>query len=158
MRKGLFVLIAGIIISVWSCQGKKEETAQKEAPVVKEEPKPAAPTAEDVIAAGEKVYNTYCMVCHQKDGNGVAGMNPPLTQTKYVLGDKTELITIVLGGLSGDIEVKGEMYSNVMPPHNFLNDKQVSDVLTFVRSSFGNDADAVSKEEVATVRAALEAK
>ncbi|MBX2840579.1 MAG: cytochrome c [Flammeovirgaceae bacterium] len=158
MRKGLLVLIVGVLFSAWSCQSKKEETAKKEEPVVKEKPKPAAPTAEDVVAAGEKVYNTYCMVCHQKDGNGVVGMNPPLTQTKYVLGDKAGLIKIVLGGLSGDIEVKGEMYSNVMPPHNFLNDKQVSDVLTFVRSSFGNDADAVSKEEVAIVRAEQETK
>ena len=39
-----------------------------------------------------------------------------------------------------------------MAPHNFLDDQQIADVLTFVRQSFGNDASAIEAEEVAAVR------
>jgi mono/diheme cytochrome c family protein len=40
-----------------------------------------------------------------------------------------------------------------MPPHNFLKDQEIADVLTYVRSSFGNKASAVTAAEVKTIRA-----
>jgi mono/diheme cytochrome c family protein len=55
--------------------------------------------------------------------------------------------------MKGPIEVKGEAYNSEMPQHSFLNDDQIAKVLTYVRSSFGNTASAVSAEEVAKVRA-----
>jgi len=42
----------------------------------------------------------------------------------------------------------------VMPPWKSLNDADLSAVLTYVRSSFGNTADAVTPAEVAAQRAA----
>jgi mono/diheme cytochrome c family protein len=79
-------------------------------------------------------------------------MNPPLGKTSYVNGDKARLISIVLKGL-GRQEIDGETYTNVMAPYNFLNDKQIADLLTFIRNSFHNKASAVSPGEVKAVRA-----
>ncbi|MEM7349000.1 MAG: cytochrome c, partial [Chloroflexota bacterium] len=57
-------------------------------------------------------------------------------------------------GLSGEITVNDVTYSGMMPPWGgFLNDEQVADVLTYIRANFGNDADAISADEVAKVRA-----
>ena len=39
-----------------------------------------------------------------------------------------------------------------MPQHSFLTDEQVADVLTYIRSNFGNDARAITAEEVKKVR------
>jgi mono/diheme cytochrome c family protein len=40
-----------------------------------------------------------------------------------------------------------------MPAHgSFLNDDQVAEVLTYIRKSWGNISDAVSKDEVSAVR------
>ena len=83
-------------------------------------------------------------------------MNPPLAGTEYVLGEKDRLIKIVLQGLNEPIEIKGEIYQNVMASHAFLSDQQIADVLTFVRQSFGNDASAISQEEVQKVRKSIE--
>jgi mono/diheme cytochrome c family protein len=44
------------------------------------------------------------------------------------------------------------MYSNAMPPHNYLSDKQIADVLTYVRSNFGNKASAITAGQVKAVR------
>jgi mono/diheme cytochrome c family protein len=63
---------------------------------------------------------------------------------------------VILNGLNGEIEINGEIYNNVMASHSFLSDQQISDVLTYVRSSFGNDASEVTAEEVAAVRATNE--
>jgi mono/diheme cytochrome c family protein len=78
-------------------------------------------------------------------------MNPPLTKTSWVLGNKSRLISVVLNGLSRQ-KIDGETYTNVMPGYNFLNDKQVADLLTFVRNSFGNKASAVTHAEVKATR------
>jgi glucose/arabinose dehydrogenase len=106
---------------------------------------------QEVIRAdhpGQKVYNVACLPCHQADGNGVPGMHPPLRETEWVNGDKERLIRIVLEGMEGEIEVKGETYHSVMAPVSHLNAQQVADVLTFIRNSFGNDATEVTTGEV----------
>ncbi len=107
------------------------------------------------IARGRQVYTEQCLTCHQADGGGVQNMNPPLIKTKWVLGDKARLIEIVLKGMTGDIEINGDEYHNVMPPHEFLTDQQIADLLTYVRNSFGNKAKAVTVAEVKAVRAKI---
>jgi mono/diheme cytochrome c family protein len=104
---------------------------------------------------GKKIYDTYCLACHQVDGSGVPGLNPPLTKTKWVLGDKKQLIIILLKGMDEPIEVNGEEYSNVMASHAFLTDPEIADVLTYVRNSFGNKASVVTASEVKVVRATV---
>ncbi len=107
-----------------------------------------------ILVEGGGVYKRTCIACHMENGLGVPGLNPPLAGTKYVLGDKEELIKIVLNGQQGELVVKGETYNSVMNSHSFLSDVEISNVLTYVRNSFGNEASAVTAEEVAAVRAA----
>jgi mono/diheme cytochrome c family protein len=106
---------------------------------------------------GKKVYQSVCLTCHQADGGGAPRMNPPLIKTKWVLGDKTALIKIVLKGLKGgEIDIDGDHFHNIMPPQEkVLTDQQIADVLTFVRNSFGNKASTVSIGEVKAVRLKL---
>jgi mono/diheme cytochrome c family protein len=103
---------------------------------------------------GKQVYDLVCLACHQADGGGMPPMNPPLIKTKWVLGNKKELIKIVLKGLKGgEIEINGETFNNPMPAQEaVLNDQQIADVLTYVRNSFGNKASAVTVAEVKAVR------
>lgn len=102
--------------------------------------------------SGKIIYQTHCLACHQEDGSGVPGMNPPLGKTDWVLGDSTRLIGVILNGLK-NAEVNGDTYSNEMASHDFLTDKQISEVLTFVRKNFGNNAGAISVEDVKQQRA-----
>lgn len=104
-------------------------------------------------ARGKEVYARYCLTCHQADGGGVPRMNPPLTQTEYVNGNKQRLIGIVLNGMNIPLEINGDSYENPMASHAFLKDQQIADVLTYVRSSFGNKSTAITAEEVKAVRA-----
>lgn len=104
---------------------------------------------------GEKVFKKYCITCHQADGGGVPHLNPPLINTPYVLGEKDELIRIVLNGLK-NVTIDDETYSNPMPSFKkILKDQEIADVLTYVRNSFGNKASAVTISEVKEVRSKL---
>jgi mono/diheme cytochrome c family protein len=110
-------------------------------------------TARTAIARGKIVFTNVCLACHMADGGGVPNMNPPLINTTYVLGNKAALIKIVLHGFSEDVEINGKTYSNTMGAHGDLNDRQIADVLTYVRRSFGNKASAVKSADVSKVRA-----
>ncbi len=69
------------------------------------------------------------------------------------MGNRPRLITLVLNGLQGEIEVEGKKFNGVMPPHGFLSDEQVAQLLTFLRQNFGNHANTISATDVAEVRA-----
>jgi len=103
------------------------------------------------LIRGKAVYETYCISCHQADGGGVPNLNAPLIRTSQVLGDKTQLINIILKGMQG-LDIDGESYSNVMPPASHLSNEQIADVLTYIRNSFGNKASAVTLADVKAVR------
>jgi mono/diheme cytochrome c family protein len=103
--------------------------------------------------AGAIVYAKSCATCHMDDGRGVQDMNAPLIGTSYVMGNKTRLINVLLKGLNG-VAIDGEKYSNVMPSHSFLTDKQIADVLTYVRNSFGNKATPITEKDVTATRIA----
>ena len=117
----------------------------------------ATPVSADTkasITRGEAVYKQYCLVCHQADGGGVPNMNPPLINTTWITGDKKRIIKAVLNGFPTSVDIDGQSYSNNMPPHNFLKDQEIADVLTYVRASFNNKSSAVKVAEVKLARAA----
>jgi mono/diheme cytochrome c family protein len=111
--------------------------------------RPAAAQAPD----GQKVFSQTCAACHQTTGLGIPGAFPPLAGSEWVNGDKGHLIRIVLHGLTGLVEVKGEEFEGMMPPWGqTLGNPEVAAVLTYIRSSWGNKGDAVTAAEVASVR------
>lgn len=137
-----------ILISVSVFGQTKKPVAKKPTPKAHVIPVPVSAAS---LGRGKVVYNTFCISCHQPDGGGVPSMNAPLIKTSYVRGAKTPLINIILKGMK-DVDIDGESYSNVMPPHNFLTNQQIADVLTYVRNNFGNKASGVTVAEVAAVR------
>jgi mono/diheme cytochrome c family protein len=102
---------------------------------------------------GALTFLDNCAACHRSTGNGYGGTFPKLAQSTTVnTSDPTSLIHLVLRG--------GEMPSTKTASTHYgmpgfddrLTDKDVADVLTFVRSSWGNHAPAVSTDQVAKVR------
>lgn len=100
------------------------------------------------IARGKTVYNTQCVTCHRENGEGIKDVYPPLAKSDYLMADKARSIGIVVNGSSGEITVNGTKYDGDMLSVD-LPDEQISDVLNFVRNSWGNKGDAVKPEEVA---------
>ncbi len=118
---------------------------------------PALGQTQTALAPGKAVYETNCLACHQIDGSGVPQLTPSLIKSKYVAGDKAKLITIVLKGLQ-DTEIDGQMYDNPMPPFEHLSDEEIANLLTYVRSSFGNSAGPVKTADVVKTRKTAQTK
>lgn len=104
------------------------------------------------LVGGAKIYQQYCSACHQMNGRGASGRFPPLVETDWVTGDQERLVKVLLNGMEGSLKVGDEVYNGVMPQHRFLSDKEIAQVLTFVRSSFGNEASEIEETLVADLR------
>jgi mono/diheme cytochrome c family protein len=100
------------------------------------------------IVRGKDIYTAQCITCHLEQGEGIEGVYPPLAKADYLMADKKRSIQQVLYGLTGEIKVKGVTYDGVMGGFEGLSDVEVSDVLNYVRNSFGNKGAAVTPEEV----------
>ena len=97
---------------------------------------------------GKQVYMKTCFVCHQPNGQGVPNQIPPLAGSDFLMRDKTEVIRTVIQGRSGEVVVNGKTYIGMMIPQGNLSDEQIANVLTFVRSNWGNAGGAVTPDEV----------
>ena len=121
-------------------------------PISMDQKKAPAPTNfEERMQAGSIVYKTNCAACHQENGQGIPNAFPPIANSDYLMADKKRSIKIVKHGLEGAVTVNGKTYNSVMPALG-LSDDDVASVLTFVRNSFGNKGDAVTVEEVKSVK------
>lgn len=103
------------------------------------------------IARGKDVYAAQCISCHQEQGEGLEDVFPPLAKSDYLMADKTRSIKQTLHGVSGEIKVNGKIYSGEMTGFD-LTDEEVSDVLNYIRNSWGNKGAAVTPQEVAAAR------
>jgi mono/diheme cytochrome c family protein len=109
---------------------------------------PAAPPG-----PGELLYLSNCLACHQKNGEGVNGLQPPLAGTPVTIGDADELLGWVMFGKRPAALPRGQ-FGGVMPQFAYLSDADLAALLTHVRSRFGNQAPPVTPEMVARARAA----
>jgi mono/diheme cytochrome c family protein len=109
---------------------------------------------------GKRLYTANCAQCHQATGLGQVGVYPPLAGSEWVVESKNRLISILHKGIAGPIHVKGVLYNNNMPAWGDgapvpLKDDQISAILTYIRSEWGNNAGPITPEEVATKRKEL---
>ena len=103
------------------------------------------------IGRGKDVYIAQCMSCHMENGEGIEDVYPPVAKSDYLMSDKKRSIDNVIHGLTGEIVVNGKKYNMDMTPFE-LSDQDVSDVLNYIRNSWGNSGEAVTPEEVAACR------
>ncbi len=104
-----------------------------------------------------------CFACHQPTGMGLPPMFPALAGSDWVSVKKPDrIIRMVLHGFTGPITINGKPFTSpepLMPAQgSALSDAQIADVLTYVRSSFGNKADAVTADQVKAIREAEKAR
>ncbi|MGF1452239.1 MAG: c-type cytochrome [Opitutales bacterium] len=108
---------------------------------------------------GATLYSANCAACHQSDGNGLAGVYPPLAGSRWVTTEPAMILKILLRGLQGPIEVKGAQYQGLMPSYgengSGWRDRDIAAAATYVRRSFGNDASQITQAMIEEARAAV---
>jgi len=153
MKTSRWVSFAGLTIAAMlvAC-GSKDRAPSDSA---------ASTTSVAAVTSGEQIYQR-CVTCHQANGQGLAGTYPPLAGSEYATAANVAVpIRILMHGIQGPITVKGAQFNGLMPAYGVgieMSNEEIASVLTYVRSSWGNAASAITAEDVAKVRATPRAK
>lgn len=114
------------------------------------------------IAHGREIFNNICSLCHGSDGTGKPGQAPPLAGSEWVNATGVNrLVRIPILGLREPIEVHGIHYdfpngmTAVAPTTEQMPNKDLGDVLSYIRQAWGNKAPEVTAQQVAAVRVEL---
>lgn len=131
-----------------------------------ETPKPPIPPKPKFTEAPETAYTTpgglgymqFCNDCHRPDGTGVKGVFPALSDNPTVSAkDPSTLIHITLTGWkTAATETHPRAFT--MPSFARLEDKEIAEILSYVRENWGHGAGAISEEAVKAARKDLDPK
>ena len=113
---------------------------------------PAAPPADLFTSRGGLGYMQFCSDCHRSDGAGVKGLFPPLAGNPSIASNNpTSLLHITLTGWeTAQTAAHPRVYT--MPGFSRLADQEIAEILTFVRTRWGNAGTAISAAQVKTLR------
>jgi len=111
----------------------------------------------DFSTPGAQVYYEYCSNCHVTNGNGYYPYQPALAGNPGVFDpDPSSLINVTLNGSIRLVTSEGPVTTDMPYFRLLLNDQQIADALTYIRSAWGNSASSISAGQVAEVRAATD--
>ena len=108
------------------------------------------------IASGRGVYIDDCAGCHMENGEGIAGVFPPLKGNNVVQSkDPETVVHIILSGQKTAVTHENPT-GLAMPAFDWkLSDDQIADLVTYLRSAWGNTGGAIDANKVADTRRTL---
>lgn len=106
---------------------------------------------EESMERGRAFYQANCVACHMEDGKGIPNVFPPLAKADYLMKDKGRAVKQILNGATGEMVVNGVTYNGAMTGFEF-SDKEVADILNYIRNSWGNQGGEMTPAEVARLR------
>lgn len=104
------------------------------------------------VEAGQLVYANQCITCHQADGSGNSAVKTSLANAALVTGNKQALIEYMVNGKSRVGTNATQASPHIMMENPAATNEEISNVLTYIRRSFGNKASMVKASEVKAVR------
>ena len=99
---------------------------------------------DELLEKGEKVYSTFCVACHQVDGQGIPGAFKPLVGSPITTGPVEDHISTVMNGVPG---------TAMAPFGSQLTDVDLAAVITYERNAWGNKSgDVVQPSAITSIR------
>jgi mono/diheme cytochrome c family protein len=97
---------------------------------------------------GQRLYAQHCASCHGEQGQGLRRLIPPLAGADYLAQNRAQLPCLIRRGQQGPIVVNGVHYNQVMPGHEDLTDSQITNLLNYMQSAWGNKGEKYTIREV----------
>ena len=108
--------------------------------------------AGDYSEPGATRYVEHCAACHRLDGRGAPRVFPALANNSIVFADDpSSLIQVTLAGGAMPRTPHDKM-AFVMPGFDQLRNREVTEILNFIRNGWGNHGSAISESDVARMR------
>ena len=105
------------------------------------------------MAAGEKVYRSACIACHEADGSSAPRIYPPLpANANLQSADPASTIRIILDGAESITTPRAPNKGSMPAYAAKLSDQEIADVATYIRNAWGNAAPAVTAADIGAAR------
>jgi mono/diheme cytochrome c family protein len=98
--------------------------------------------------AGKQTYELHCGGCHGNDGKGLGGIVPPLADADWVKNHQDDLACVIKNGMKGEVTVNGKTYDQEMLGLPYLSEIQITNIINYINSSWGNDYGFVKVQTV----------
>lgn len=111
---------------------------------------------DDDLILGQKVYLNACAGCHGTDGQGIPNVSPALNGNAIIAMDSArDTISVILNGIPTEKFTDNQrMYA--MPPFaNILTDKDIANMVNWMRIKWAYQKGTVSPEDVHQLSANL---
>ena len=103
---------------------------------------------EKYIIQGRDLYKLNCASCHQKDGQGLKRLIPPLANSDFLKANQAESIKLIRNGATKSITVNGIAYTPTMPAHPHFSNLEIAEIITYINNSWGNEFGFVDGKQV----------
>ena len=108
--------------------------------------------AGDYSEPGATRYVEHCAACHRLDGRGAPRVFPALANNSIVFADDpSSLIQVTLAGGAMPRTPHDKM-AFVMPGFDQLRNREVAEILNFIRNGWGNHCSLISESDVGRMR------
>jgi cytochrome c551 len=128
-------MLLSTAIVIWGCTYKSAEEIEYQ----------------QSFAAGKAYYMDECARCHQKNGEGLGTLYPPLTNADYLKNYPEKLGCIIYNGIRGPITVNNKQYNWPMPGHVNMDDDELAVLLTYIQSNWGNNKRKVTVDQARSI-------
>lgn len=133
MRKTLLLIIyiTAVCTIIYSCQNASEmQQAQ-------------------YMTGGKDLYISNCQNCHGVNGEGLGELAPPLTDSIFLIKNKSKLACIVKNGANEQMLINGKTYEGKMPDFSNLHDIDIAQLIVYITNSYGNKQGMYTYQQVA---------
>ncbi|UJF19732.1 c-type cytochrome [Vibrio sp. SS-MA-C1-2] len=119
--------------------------------------KPSGFTAEALQSPQYALYKETCGACHGADGKGRDPIAPTLLHNGIIMhSDPFNTIAVAVRGLSPTYIDEERNFMPMVSFEDILSDKELADMISFVRYYLGDRKDPVTEQQVTDVRERLE--
>jgi mono/diheme cytochrome c family protein len=121
---GCLLLVSGFLIAVTSlttaCSSKD-------------------PKFDQYFVQGQTLYEKHCSNCHQKNGQGLGRLYPPLASNDFLQNNFEKSLCLMKFGIQGEITVNGKSYNKTMPAIPSLTELEIAEIATYIGNSWGRE-------------------
>jgi mono/diheme cytochrome c family protein len=108
---------------------------------------------EQYYVEGEQLYLAHCSNCHQKSGEGLGLLYPPLNHSDFMDKNLAQVICLIKNGKTGELIVNGKSYNQPMPGVASLTDLEIAEIATYIYNSWDHEKGIIDLKLVTTTLA-----
>jgi mono/diheme cytochrome c family protein len=102
------------------------------------------------VSEGYGLFQIHCANCHQKNGEGMANLYPPIS--KDFLKNKADVVCWIKNGIQQPMVVNGKKYDRAMPGNQALENLDIAEIMTYLYNTYDKESELFPIDSVAAIR------